>query len=305
MERPAGMPGQPFLHPGVFVGRVVVDDGVDRLSCRYLGLDGVEEADELLVPMVLHVATDDGAVENVEGGEQRGRSVALVVVGHCPGATPLHRQTGLGAVERLDLALLIDREDNRMGWWIDIEADDIAQFVDKLWIGGELEVFHPVRLKAMRAPDALDGACADIDDLRHHGGGPMGRLCWRLGLGERHDAFSDVRPQRLDARGACLIVQETVITGLHEAFLPAPDTGLRFAGQAHDLIGTNTVRAQQDDLSPPDMLVWGVAIPRQHLQTAAISGLESDGNSGSHAPNSHASGPLGIPSGIQMSDAIH
>jgi hypothetical protein len=69
-------------------------------------------------------------------------------------------------------------------------------------------------------------------------------------------------------------------------------------------IGANTVRAQQNDLSPPDMLVWGVAIPREHLQTAAISGLESDG-SGLHVPDSHAPSPLGIPSGIQMSDAIH
>ena len=49
------MPSQPFLHPGVFVGRVVVDNGVDRLSCRHLGLDGIEEADELLVPVTLHV----------------------------------------------------------------------------------------------------------------------------------------------------------------------------------------------------------------------------------------------------------
>src|ERR1700681_2600201 len=121
----------------------------------------------------------------------------------------------------------------------------------------------------------------DIDDLRHHGGGPMGCLCWRLGLGERHDTFGDVRPQRLDARGACLILQETVITGLHEAFLPAPDTGLRLAGPAHDLIRANTVRAQQDDLSPPDMLVRGVAVPRQRLQTAAVGRFKSDGNSGS------------------------
>ena len=51
MQRPARVPSQPFLHPGMFVGRVIVDDGVDRLSCRYLGLDGVEEADELLVPV--------------------------------------------------------------------------------------------------------------------------------------------------------------------------------------------------------------------------------------------------------------
>jgi len=197
-------------------------------------------------------------------------------------------------------SLLINREDDGMGWWIDIEAYNIAQLVDKLRVGGELELFHPVRLKAVRTPDALDGTRADIDDLRHHGGGPVGRLCWRLSLGERHDAFGDVRSQRTDARGARLIVQEAVVTRLHEAFLPAPHTGLRFAGPAHDLIGTKTVRAQQDDLSSPDMLVWGVAIPRESLQTAAISGLERDGYSGSHAPDSHASSQMGIPSGIQM-----
>jgi len=100
------------------------------------------------------------------------------------------------------------------------------------------------------------------DDLRHHGGGPVGCLGGRDSLGERHDAFGDARPQRRDARGACLIVQEAVVTCPHEAFLPAPHTGLRLAGPAHDLIGANTVRAQKDDLSPPDMLVRGVAVPR-------------------------------------------
>ena len=50
-------------------------------------------------------------------------------------------------------------------------------------------------------------------------------------------------------------MQEAVVTRLHEAFLPAPDTGLRLAGPAHDFIGANTVRAQQDDLGSPNMLV--------------------------------------------------
>ena len=86
------------------MGRVVVDDGMDRLSHRHLRLDGVEEVDELLVPMALHVAADDGAIENVEGGEQRRGAMAFVVVGHGSGTTLLHRQTGLGAVKRLDLA---------------------------------------------------------------------------------------------------------------------------------------------------------------------------------------------------------
>ena len=67
------------------------------------------------MPVALHVVADDGAVEDVEGGEQRGRAMAFVVVGHRPGAARLHRQTGLRAIERLDLALLIDRENDRMG----------------------------------------------------------------------------------------------------------------------------------------------------------------------------------------------
>ncbi len=115
MKRPAGMPGQPFLYLGMFVGRVVVDDGVDRHSHRHLRLGGVEEADELLVPVARHVAADDGAVEHIEGGKQRRCAMAFVVVGHRPSAALLHRQTGLGAVERLDLALLIYREDDGVG----------------------------------------------------------------------------------------------------------------------------------------------------------------------------------------------
>ena len=89
----------------MLVGCVVVDDGVDRHSRRHLCLDGVEEADELLVPVALHIAADNSAVEDVEGREQCRRAMTLVVVRHRPGAALLHRQAGLSAVERLDLAL--------------------------------------------------------------------------------------------------------------------------------------------------------------------------------------------------------
>jgi hypothetical protein len=133
----------------------------------------------------------------------------------------------------------------------------------------------------------------------------MGRLNGRISPGERYDTLGDIRTERRDARGARLIAQQAVVTSLHEAYLPAPHTGLRLAGLAHDLVGADAVRAQQDDLGPPDMLVRRVAIPRQRRQTAAISGLESDGNSGSHGPDSHVSSPPGIPYGIQMSDLIH
>jgi hypothetical protein len=56
VERPAGVPRQPLAHLWMLVGRIIVDDGVDHFSHRDLLLDRIEEADELLVAMVLHVA---------------------------------------------------------------------------------------------------------------------------------------------------------------------------------------------------------------------------------------------------------
>jgi hypothetical protein len=53
------------------------------------------------------------------------------------------------------------------------------------------------------------------------------------------------------------------------------------------------------------MLLRCVTIPRERLQTTAVTGPESDGNSGSHRPDSHAASPAGIPSRIQISDLIH
>ena len=78
VERPAGMPGQPLAHLRMLVGCIVVDDGVDFLSRRHLRLDGIEESDELLMAMMLHIASDDGAVEDVEGREQCRRAMTLV-----------------------------------------------------------------------------------------------------------------------------------------------------------------------------------------------------------------------------------
>src|SRR6266536_6109973 len=58
---------EPFAYFRVLVSGVVVDDGIDPLSLGKMRVDVIEEADELLMPVALHVATDDGAVENVEG----------------------------------------------------------------------------------------------------------------------------------------------------------------------------------------------------------------------------------------------
>ena len=121
VEDEARVPVEPGADLGMLVGGVVVEDDVDDLSGRNLGLDGVQEADELLMTVALHVAADDGAVEHVERGEQGRGAMALVVVGHGAGAALLHGQARLGAVERLDLAFLVDRQDDGVGRRIDIK----------------------------------------------------------------------------------------------------------------------------------------------------------------------------------------
>jgi len=56
---------------GVFVSGVVVENGMDEFAGGNFRVDGVEEADELLIGMVLHAATEHGAVEDIEGDEGR------------------------------------------------------------------------------------------------------------------------------------------------------------------------------------------------------------------------------------------
>src|SRR5262245_20207262 len=60
VEGEALMAIEPSPHPGVLVSGVVVEDDVDGLAGRHFGVDGVEEANELLVAVALHVAADDG-----------------------------------------------------------------------------------------------------------------------------------------------------------------------------------------------------------------------------------------------------
>ena len=208
VEGPARVAGEPRFDLGVFVGGVVVDDGMDQLAGRDRALDGVEEADELLVGVPLHAAAEHGAVEHVEGGEQGGRAVPLVVVGHRAALAGLDRQAGLGAVERLDLRFLVDRQHDGMGRRVHVEADDVFDLLGEGGIVGSLEGAQPVRLQAVRLPDALDGAQRQADGLGHGPAGPMGRFAGRLAAGQRQDLGDRRRRQRLPAGLPRLVAQQ-------------------------------------------------------------------------------------------------
>ena len=149
-------------------------------------------------------------------------------------------------------------------------------------------------------PCALQMRCtdtgADPARLRHRSAGPVG--C------SRPAARSSVRATTRSAtsgpsggmrEGRVLSRRSPSTPSCHEPFLPAPDTGLRFAGSAHDLGGADAIGRQQDDVGAPNVLLRGVAVPRNRFETAAIGPRDRDGNPGSHAPDSHANRTRGIP----------
>ena len=125
---------------------------------RDLALDGIEKTDEFAVTVALHPAADHGAVEHAERGEQGRGAVPLIVTRHRLTAARLDRQSGLGAVERLDLALFVDRQHHGMGRRIDIKPDNVRRLGGKARVTRALESAQPVRLQFVRPPDVLHRA---------------------------------------------------------------------------------------------------------------------------------------------------
>src|ERR1700722_15403165 len=92
---------------------------------------------------------------------------SLVIMGHGSSAALLHREAGLSAIERLDLALFVDAEHDGVRRRIDIEPDHVAQLVDEIGVFGQLELSDAMRLEPVRAPDALHRADAHAGRLGH------------------------------------------------------------------------------------------------------------------------------------------
>ena len=297
--------GEPGENRGMLVSGIIVENDMDGFTLRDLGLDGIQEADELLMAVSLHAAADDLAFQDVESGKERDCSVALIVMGHCSGTPFLQGQAGLGSVQSLNLALFIHREHDGVLRRIDIEPDDVAQRRGELRIVGELELLDLGRLKTVGAPDALNRAGADAASLSHHRRGPVRGFSRRRLQRQLHHPLGDVRAQLRDAGGPRLVAQKTLDTFLPEPFLPAPDGSFGRAGPAHDLVRAKPLGRKKHDLGPPDMLLWRVAVLQNRPQPLAVRWLYSDGDSCAHAADSHAPARLEIPSGSQMSDAIH
>ena len=80
-----------------------------------------------------------------------------------------------GAVERLDLALLVDTQHHRLVRRAQVEAEDILDFVDKSLVIRQLRTAHKMRLEPVCVPNPPHTGLAEADGLVDFSGMPPGK----------------------------------------------------------------------------------------------------------------------------------
>ena len=86
----------------MFVRGVIIDDEMRIERRRYIGVDMLEEAQELLMAMARAALREDFAIGDIEGGEQGRRTVSDVIVGDTLNIAKPERQHRLRAFQRLN-----------------------------------------------------------------------------------------------------------------------------------------------------------------------------------------------------------
>ncbi len=93
-----------------------------------------QELQEFLMPVTGHAFPDHGSVQQVQSGEQGCGAVPLVVVRHRAAAPFLQRQARLGAIQGLDLTLLIKAQHQGLVRRVQLQAHHIGQFLDEAFV---------------------------------------------------------------------------------------------------------------------------------------------------------------------------
>ena len=168
------MAQQPALDLGGLVGRDVVDDEMDVEVVGHRAIDQVQEPPELDGPVALGHVGDDVPRGHVERGVEVGGAVAHVVVGASFGEPRAKREHRRGAVEGLDLGLLVDAEHEGGIGRVDVEPDDVAHLVDEERVGRELEGVDQVGFEPEGPPDPADRRLAHPRRLGHGPRRPVG-----------------------------------------------------------------------------------------------------------------------------------
>lgn len=131
-------------------------------------------------------------------------------------------QNRFGPIQCLDLALFIHAQDNGPVRWIEVKAHNISHLLHELWVFGEFEILHTMRLQSERMPDPNDSVLRQTRLRSHQPSAPVGAV-----LGHRfqrlgYDFFNLLirnLPRCADPR----LIQQAVQTELPKSFPPLAD----------------------------------------------------------------------------------
>lgn len=197
---------EPASNRRMLMGGVVVHDEMKWPIRQSLLIQMLQEPQLFLMAVLRLTGADDLAREDMERGEERGGAVPFIVMGHGPAPPLLHGQPGLGAIQGLDLILLVRTEDQGFVGRIEIESDHIRRLLDELRVSPELEGACLMRLEAMELPDAVDGFGAHPHHRSQRPGRPMSGGQWRGRCRQGHNALDRGGPNRgRPARARCIL----------------------------------------------------------------------------------------------------
>ena len=269
------MADKPALDRRCLVGRGVVEHDVHVEMGRHRVVDQVQEAAELLGAMPRRHLRDHLPGGDVERGVEVGGAVAEVVVALSRRHARHQRQNRRRAVERLDLRLLVDAQDDRGLGRIEIEPDDVAHLVDELRIRRELERLALMRLQREYPPDPADRALAHPGRGRHRARRPVRRVR-RLLLERLHDHPLDVVVADRARLARPRLVMQPVEAPPRK---PAPPPADRRAGTAQlgcDLPARPPLRRRQHDPATKRQRLRALRPPSPSLEHLPLLVAEHD-----------------------------
>ena len=245
MEMDVGVSGQPSLYLGL-VGPEVVEDDVD-LPVGPGRDDPIHEGQELPSLAALEVSCPDQPGGHVQGGEQRGGSVALVLMVVAGNRLAVgHLDPALVPVQRLYRRLLVHAQHQRILGRLQIQAHDACGLGGEVRVRTQAPAVAPAQADALLAQDLPDVVDADAQLLRDQGAGPVRVACGRGFV----QAGEDAPHGRLGVAGRLAGTRLVGKTG--KAFLmkaPSPFAHRGFAGvqRAGDVPADLPAKGGQDD----------------------------------------------------------
>ena len=218
---------------------------------------------------------DHQARGHVQRGVEVGGAVTAVVVAGSLGAARQQRQHRGGAIEGLDLGLLVDAQHHRRVRRVQVQPDDVAHLVDELGVRRQLEAVGQMRLQPEGPPDLRHRGLRHPRRLGHRSRRPVrcigGRLLQRLD----DDPF-DVGISHRARRAGAGIVPQSIETQVEEPASPLAHRVLMHTEPAGDLPVGRPIGAGQHDPTAGRQRVGALGSPRPSLQRLALIVTQDD-----------------------------